>query len=140
MMRRGVLLSLMLVGSLATGCRCCPLLNPYANAVDDINDSKVYFDKWYNPRWDVSRAGKPDWCGPINSRIGRNICYLGCYDQYDDHNLYPPSNPYTFPGSSLPAPKVWTPGSPVPSPTLPPDPYPDNSSRTHDRTSSTAFH
>ena len=119
-MRRGMIFSLFLASCLATGCRCCSLLNPYANAVDDINDTHVYFDHWYNPRLDVSRAGKPDWCGPFNSRIGRNICYLGCYDRYDDCNLYPPSHPYTYPGSSLPgpltSPVMQEPQTPTPAP------------------------
>lgn len=119
-MRRGMIFSLFLASCLATGCRCCSLLNPYANAVDDINDTHVYFDHWYNPRLDVSRAGKPDWCGPVNSRIGRNICYLGCYDRYDDCNLYPPSHPYTYPGSSLPGPStspvMQEPQTPTPAP------------------------
>ena len=119
-MRRGTIFSLFLASCLATGCRCCSLLNPYANAVDDINDTHVYFDHWYYPRLDVSRAGKPDWCGPFNSRIGRNICYLGCYDRYDDCNLYPPSHPYTYPGSSLPGPST----SPVIQETSTPTPAP----------------
>lgn len=122
MMRRVVLLSMVLVSSLTTGCRSCFLLNPYANVVDDINDTHIYFDNWYCPRLDISRAGKPDWCGPINRRLGKQICYLGCYDQYDDCNLYPPANPYTFPSNTMPAPKVWTPASPLPTP---PAPVPD---------------
>lgn len=122
MMRRVVLLSMVLVSSLATGCRSCFLLNPYANVIDDINDTHIYFDDWYCPRLDISRAGRPDWCGPINRRLGKNICYLGCYDRYDDCNLYPPSNPYSFPSDTMPPPKVWTPSSPLPTP---PAPVPD---------------
>jgi hypothetical protein len=114
----------MLLGALASGCRCCSLLNPYANAIDDINDSHVYFDNWYNPRLDISRAGKPDWCGPVNSRVGKGICYLGSYDQYDDSNLYPPSNPYTYPGNTLPAAKAWTPPAQTETPTPIPAPGP----------------
>lgn len=121
-MRRAVLLSLMLVSCLVTGCRSCFLLNPYANVIDTINDTHLYFDHWYCPRLDISRAGRPDWCGPINSRLGKNICYAGCYDRYDECNLYPPSNPYTFP-ADLPPPKHWTPG-PKPADELPPAPSP----------------
>ncbi len=130
MTRHGVIMRLILVSGLATGCRASPMLSPYANAIDDINDTHVYFDNWYNPRLDISRAGKPDWCGPINRQLGGRVCYLGCYDQYDDCNLYPPSNPYTFPGNSMPEPKVWTPGSKEPTPPLasptetPPSPAP----------------
>jgi hypothetical protein len=130
-MRRAGLLSLIILTScLSTGCRSCFLLNPYANLVDDINDTHVYFDHWYNPRLDISRAGRPDWCGPINSRLGRNICYMGCYDRYDDENLYPPSHPYSFPSHTMPAPTYWTKGSPdpePPTPPLPPGPTPANS-------------
>lgn len=114
MLRRVVLMGLISLSGLTTGCRSCFLLNPYANMIDDISDTHVYFDNWYFPRLDISRAGKPDWCGPINSHLGGNICYLGCYDEYDECNLYPPSNPYVYPGSSLGAPKIWTPGSPIP--------------------------
>ena len=126
MIRSRAILSLVLVSTFVCGCRACPLLNPYANVVDDINDSHVYFDNWYNPRWDISRAGRPDWCSPVNSKLGRNICYLGCYDKYDDCNLYPPSNPYSFPSSTMPDPKVWTPPAHTPpAPTeMPPSPMP----------------
>lgn len=121
---RVAILGLILASGL-TGCRCCSLLNPYANAIDDINDTHVYFDHWYKPRWDISRAGKPDWCGPVNQRICPNICYLGCYDRYDECNQYPPANPYSFPSDVMGPPKNWTPGStpvdtPLPAPTPPP--------------------
>ena len=120
-MRRGAICSLLLTACLATGCRCCCLLNPYANAVDDVNDTHVYFDNWYNPRLDVSRAGKPDWCGPINSRIGRGISYLGCSQRHDEDHLYPPSHPYAFPGNSLHGPLATelpsaNPATPTPTP------------------------
>lgn len=133
-MRRGAIFSLFLASCLATGCRCCCLLNPYANAIDDISDTHVYFDNWYNPRLDISRAGKPDWCGPWNSRMGGRICYLGCYDQYDDCNLYPPSHPYTYPGSStfihpqpamLPSPVPMLAPAPAPEPAPEPAPAPN---------------
>lgn len=126
MMRSRAILSLLLVSAVGAGCRTCSLLNPYANAVDDIKDSQVYFDNWYRPRLDISRAGKPDWCGSINSKIGGNICYLGCYDKYDDCHLYPPSNPYSFPSSTMPDPTVWTPPAVTePAPLeMPPTPSP----------------
>lgn len=118
-MRRVLVVGLISLSGLVTGCRSCFLLNPYANAIDDISDTHVYFDGWYNPRLDISRAGRPDWCGPFNSRLGKGICYFGCYDRYDDCNLYPPANPYTFPANTLPEPKVWTPKSPLPIPPIP---------------------
>jgi hypothetical protein len=127
MSARFALLGLILASSL-TGCRCCSLLNPYANAIDDISDTHVYFDHWYKPQWDISRAGKPDWCGPVNQRMCPNICYLGCYDRYDECNQYPPANPYSFPSDTMGPPKNWTPTSapvdtPLPAPT-PPKPSP----------------
>lgn len=92
---------------LAMGCRN-PLLTPYANLVDDINDTHIYFDRWYCPRLDVSRAGKPDWCGPVNSHMYPGVCYLGSWSRHDDDNLYPPANPYTFPSNVMPPPRVRT--------------------------------
>ena len=128
MTRTGVVVSLVLASSLAAGCRGSSLLNPAANVVDDINDTHVYFDNWYNPRLDISRAGRPDWCSPLNQRLRGNICYLGCYDRHDDCNLYPPSNPYSFPSNTVLEPKAWTPGSaasttdPINSKETPPEP------------------
>jgi hypothetical protein len=127
MMRSLLMVGLLLTCGALAGCRSCFLLNPYANTIDDINDTHVYFDDWYMPRLDISRAGRPDWCGPINRRLGKNICYFGCYDRYDDCNLYPPQNPYSYPGSSLPEPKVWTPPAtptPTPAPSELPAPAP----------------
>lgn len=127
-MRRTILASLLLCG-LVSGCRSSLLLNPYANAIDGISDTHLYFDGWYNPRLDISRAGRPDWCGPINRRLGRNICYFGCYDRYDDCYLYPPSNPYTFP-ADLPEARSWSPKTqidpnelPLPTPSPPKPAY-----------------
>lgn len=109
MIRPAFFLCVLAISSLLAGCRPCFLLNPYANAIDSLNDTHAYFDNWYYPRLDISRAGKPDWCGPLNSRLGKQICYLGCYDRYDKYNLYPPSNPYSFPGNAMPEPTQWTP-------------------------------
>jgi hypothetical protein len=126
MRRPQFIFSVLLTSILLTGCRN-PMMNPYYNLVDDINDTHIYFDNWYCPRLDISRAGKPDWCGPVNSKLSPGICYLGCYDRYDDDNLYPPAHPYTFPSYTMPAPKVWKPevnnpgGAPTEIPTsLPP--------------------
>lgn len=86
--------------SLFAGCRCCPLMNPYANAVDDVSDSHLHFDNWYHPRWDISRAGKPDWCGE-NGRRPWYCCREGAWTRHDDCNLYPPSYPYSHPGTAF---------------------------------------
>jgi hypothetical protein len=89
---------------LASGCQCCPLFNCYANFVDDVNDTHLYFDRLYNPRYDVTRMGKPDWCGPLNSHFCPCSCENGCYDRYDECYLYPPSYPYELPSNVMPAP------------------------------------
>lgn len=94
--------------TLFSGCQCCPLFNTYANAIDDINDTHVYFDRCYNPRLDITRMGKPDWCGPINSRWCPCSCNNGCYDRYDKCNLYPPLTPYEFPSNIMPPPVIRT--------------------------------
>lgn len=89
---------------LVSGCQFCPLTDYYGNAVDDINDTHVYFDRVYNPRFDLTRIGKPDWCGPFNRLFCRRGCVNGCYDRYDDCNLYPPLHPYSFPSNVMPSP------------------------------------
>jgi hypothetical protein len=123
-MRRCCLsLSLLLFSSLLAGCRGSALLNSTANCIDDINDTHVYFDNWYCPRLDISRAGRPDWCGPINNRLAPGICYLGSWNRYDDENLYPPSNPYLFPGKVTTSSVRNSETVPTPAPTeIPPTP------------------
>ena len=94
--------------TLVSGCQCCPLFDYYANVVDDINDTHLYVDRLYNPRFDLTRMGKPDWCSPLNSHFCRRCCNNGCYDGYDDCNLYPPVTPYNFPSRVMPSPTVRT--------------------------------
>lgn len=101
--RRLAVCAVFLSGFMA-GCRCCPLLNPYADCLDDVSDSHVYFDRWYHPRWDVSRAGKADWCGTSGLRHRWCRCCEqneGNSDIFDECHLYPPSYPYEFPGQAL---------------------------------------
>jgi len=91
-----------------TGCRCCCLLDPYATVIDDLKDYPVVFDSWYHPRLDISRAGKPDWCGPINSRLAP--CRCDCVPEWtrnDEIWLYPPRHPYDFPGHAYPGPSQF---------------------------------
>lgn len=99
---------------LISGCQCCPLTDHYGNAIDDINDTHVYFDRVYNPRFDITRMGKPDWCGPFNRLFCRRNCYNGCYDRYDDCNLYPPLTPYVFPSNVMPPPVTRLQRTPMP--------------------------
>lgn len=98
------IVSTLLICGLLAGCRCCPLLDHYANTIDDISDCHVHFDNWYCPRHDISRAGKPDWCSPLKQRLCSRCCTTGCWDQYDDCHLYPPSHPYEFPSFAFSGP------------------------------------
>jgi hypothetical protein len=94
--------------SLTSGCQCCPLFDHYANVIDDVNDTHVYFDHCYNPKFDITRMGKPDWCSPLNSHFCRRCCKNGCYDRYDDCNLYPPLTPQELPSHVMPPPTTRT--------------------------------
>lgn len=94
---------------IVSGCQCCPLTDCYGNVVDDVNDHHIYFDRVYNPRFDLTRMGKPDWCSPINRMFcWRNCDANGCYDRYDKCNVYPPLYPYEFPSSVMPPPVYRT--------------------------------
>ena len=108
MRRPKLILGMLLLTGLAGGCRG-PVLDSYGDVVDTINDTHLYLDHWYNPRLDINRAGRADWCGPINSSISPGICYLGCRDPYSDEYLYPPSNPYTLPSNTMPPPQIRKP-------------------------------
>jgi len=104
-------------------------MTPYAGVVDDINDTHVYFDNWYNPRWDVSRAGKPDWVGTNGRRLKWFRCCEGEWDCYDECNLFPPNYPYEYPGHAMPEPIVRQSAIPTAVPqsepaTMPPSPAP----------------
>uniref|UniRef100_A0A7C4LJ54 Uncharacterized protein n=1 Tax=Schlesneria paludicola TaxID=360056 RepID=A0A7C4LJ54_9PLAN len=136
---------------LLVGCRVVPGFDLYGNALDDLTDIDVVFDREYDPRWDISRAGQPDWCGPINRTLAPSRCFLGTWQRYDACWLYPPSYPYWYPGdalyratpstrraeSSLPSetePSILNPELLMPSPPaeespggLPPAPLPDPS-------------
>lgn len=93
-----------------SGCRCCCLLEPYASAVDLIEDYPVVWDRWYCPRLDISRAGKPDWCGPINSHLAPCRCVdQPEWSRYDKIWLYPPRYQYLFPNHSFPGPSQSAP-------------------------------
>jgi hypothetical protein len=93
---------------LASGCQCCPLFDCYANAIDDINDTHIYFDRCYNPKYDLTRMGKPDWYSRWNRFFCPRCAINGSYDRYDDCTLYPPLYPFEFPSSVMPPPTVRT--------------------------------
>ena len=101
MRRLWLVLGMVIASGLSSGCRCCPLMNPYANAVDDVSDSHLYLDNWYRPRWDISRAGKPDWVGTQGRQRSWYCCREGTWGRYDDCNLYPTSYPYSYPGTAF---------------------------------------
>jgi hypothetical protein len=94
--------------ALTSGCQCCPLMDPVWNTVDDLNDTHVYFDRFYNPKLDISRMTRPDWCSPFNRLWCQRCCNNGCYDRYDECNQYPPSYPYQYPGNVMPPPTIRT--------------------------------
>jgi len=134
-MVRWVLFACGVIGLAASsGCRCCPCFNCYANVIDDVGDFDVLFDRMYCPRLDVSRAGRPDWCGPINSRLCPCRCNQGTWKRYDECWRYPPSYPYAYPGHAFydqpqaPATQTEVPDTVVPEPVipteLPPPPQP----------------
>jgi hypothetical protein len=84
-----------------SGCRCTPCFNRYGDMIDGVTDFDILFDREYYPRRDISRGGRPDWCGPINAKICRCRCQYGTWDRYDECWIYPPTYPYQYPGNSL---------------------------------------
>lgn len=92
------------------GCRCCPCLDHYGDVLDCTTDCDVVFDQSYCPKCDISRAGKPDWCGPLHQWMCPCRCQSGCWDRFDDCWLYPPSYPYNYPAQAL-----YDIGSPAPT-------------------------
>lgn len=99
------LLPIALLAFGVTGCRNCFCLDHYGAVVDHVKDYPILFDTWYCPRLDISRAGKPDWCGPVNRVVGCRRCELVPeWTRYDDVWLYPPRYPYLHPGAAYPGP------------------------------------
>ena len=87
----------------SAGCRCSPVMPCYADFIDDVSDNPELFDKWYCPRLDISRAGKPDWCGPLNSRLAPCRCdCVETWDRADECWLYPAGYPYVYPSRTMP--------------------------------------
>lgn len=136
-MDRGIRMSrgLLLAGVLAAltcgaGCRCFPGFACYADFIDDVGDDEWAFDQWYNPRLDISRAGRPDWCSPLNRKLGGCRCCGKPYWSWADCCwLYPGRNPYYYPGQVVPPPGMvmYTPPAPAASqasPSPPPAPVP----------------
>jgi hypothetical protein len=111
-----ILLLCGLTASLA-GCRCAPGFNCYADFIDDLHDEQVMWDQWYLPRLDISRAGKPDWCGPVNSRLAPcRCCDTGCWDRADECWRYPSGYPYLYPSRTQTITQINGPAAPVYAP------------------------
>lgn len=103
-LRRVGLWSLLMLGLLlpSAGCRCFPGFNAYNQAIDCVADHQPHLDNWYNPRLDISRAGRPDWCVGCNRALGACRCEgKPPYCRFSDDYLYPPRYQTTFPGDSL---------------------------------------
>ncbi len=58
-----------------TGCQCCPLTDPYADAIDCIADHEHHFEVLYSPCYDLTRIGRPDWC---QCGVNRLLCQCRC--------------------------------------------------------------
>jgi hypothetical protein len=106
MQRRYLILLLgAICGAGLTGCRCFYCFEPYNDFIDDHMDYPIWFDRWYNPRLDISRAGKPDWCGPINRFLAPCRCAdQECYDRHDEVWQYPPRYLHQHPSNFYPGP------------------------------------
>lgn len=131
---------------LLAGCRCIPAMEKYHDGVDTVADFDIYWDREYYPPWDVSRAGRPDWC---SSKFNRWICPCRCQQGvwygYHGQQHYPPNHAYVFPSQAVPLQGVLTPPAsaakpieemrtpeipPYPQPVpLPEPPVPDTSRR-----------
>jgi|GEM_PF-1662086 len=58
-----------------TGCQCHTWGDRYSDLIDDISDYKAEWDGLYNPCFDISRLGKPDWC---HCKWNRLFCPHAC--------------------------------------------------------------
>lgn len=100
-MGTGLGLAIVLLAT-TSGCRCFPGFNCYANVIDGVGDFDILWDQWYNPRLDISRAGRPDWCGPINAKLAPCRCEgTPCWDRADECWLYPARHPYWYPDRTM---------------------------------------
>src|SRR5690606_13703839 len=70
--RTGLAITLLTV---LCGCQCSKFYNRYPDLIDDVSDCPPRADKWYDPCFDLSRIGKPDWC---SCGFNRLWCRCGC--------------------------------------------------------------
>lgn len=102
MRRVSAIVSLILLSASLTGCRCWPGFACYADFIDDLHEEQLMWDQWYHPRLDISRAGRPDWCGPINRQLAPCRCDCrGQFDRADECWRYPSGHPYWYPDRAL---------------------------------------
>lgn len=88
---------------LVSGCRCFPAVEKYHDAIDCASDFDILWDRWYYPPWDVSRAGRPDWCSSSwNRKICPCRCQQGVWNGYYGLQHYPPNYPYSYPSQAIP--------------------------------------
>ncbi len=133
-MRRGAyagLCALMLC--CATGCQCCFLFEPYAQAVDEVATCPCNLDCLYIPALDLTRIGRRDWCEcPVNrlmcgcrcNRMKPAPCSTG-YDRYDYRTLNRSQEPTDAPPRAAePTPAAAKEESPLPVPPSPRPPEP----------------
>ncbi|HET6424443.1 MAG TPA: hypothetical protein VFG20_12210 [Planctomycetaceae bacterium] len=146
MVRAATLIGLSCWISLLAGCRCFPAMEKYHDTIDTVSDFKIHWDRWYYPPWDVSRAGRPDWC---SSKFNRWLCPCRCQQGvwygYEGCQHYPPNHPYALPTQSVPLVGILTPPAtekarpieemktpeipPYPQPAPIPEPAPPDTSR-----------
>jgi hypothetical protein len=143
MVRAATLIGLTCWLGLMSGCRCFPAMEKYHDTIDGISDFHVYWDRWYYPPWDVSRAGRPDWCSSdFNRWLCPCRCQQGVWYGYYGQQHYPPNHPYVFPSQAVPLQGILTPPATeserpieemktpeVPPLPLPEAPVPDTSRR-----------
>ncbi len=85
-----------------SGCRCWPGFNRYHDVIDGVSDFSVRWEKYYDPRFDISRAGKPDWCCRVNSAACPCRCQQGYHPRIDPDHVYPTCYPYGYPSQAVP--------------------------------------
>ncbi len=103
MLRTATLIGLSCWLSLLAGCRCFPAVEKYHDTIDCVSDFDILWDRWYNPPWDVSRAGRPDWCSSsFNRWVCPCRCQQGVWHGYCGLQHYPPNHPYSYPSQVIP--------------------------------------
>lgn len=117
MVRAAILVGLTCWLGMIAGCRCMPAMEKYHDTIDCVSDIDIYWDRWYHPPWDVSRAGRPDWCSSsFNRKVCPCRCQQGIWYGYANCQHYPPNHPYVYPSQAVPLQGILSPSKPVPPP------------------------